>query len=70
MECHEAAAEADLKNFQEGKSVSLLAKWIKTADSKNGDEKTRHSDGAETRLSGLQLQKNRPFLRKYIGVLK
>ena len=27
--------EADLKNFQEGKSVSLLAKWIKTADSKN-----------------------------------
>ena len=38
--------EADLKNFQEGKSVSLLAKWIKTADS---------------RLSGLQLQKNRPF---------
>ena len=54
--------EADLKNFQKGKSVSLLAKWIKTADSKKyGDEKTRHSDGAETRLSGLQLQKNRPF---------
>ena len=25
--------EADLKNFREGKSVSLLAKWIKTADS-------------------------------------
>ena len=30
--------EADLKNFQEGKSVSLLAKWIKTADSKNRRE--------------------------------
>ena len=50
--------EADLKNFQEGKSVSLLAKWIKTADSKNTETRKL---GAETRLSGLQLQKNRPF---------
>ena len=28
---------------------------------KGRDEKARHSDGAEARLSGLQLQKNRPF---------
>ena len=63
--------EADLKNFQEGKSVSLLAKWIKTADSKN----------TETRKLGILTAQKLGYpvynfkrivrsLRKYIGVLE
>ena len=62
---------ADLKNFQEGKSVSLLAKWIKTADSKN----------TETRKLGILTAQKLGYpvynfkrivrsLRKYIGVLE
>ena len=63
--------EADLKNFQERKSVSLLAKWIKTADSKN----------TETRKLGILTAQKLGYpvynfkrivrsLRKYIGVLE
>lgn len=32
MENHENQFEEDLKNLNEGKAISLLAKWIKTAD--------------------------------------
>lgn len=34
MDCNEKTVIGGFKNFQLGKPVSLLAKWVKTADSK------------------------------------
>ena len=63
--------EADLKNFQEGKSVSLLAKWIKTADSKR--EETRKLGILTAQKLGYPVYNFKRIvrsLRKYIGVLE
>lgn len=71
MECHEAAAGSRSEKLSGGKSVSLLAKWIKTADSKN----------TETRKLGILTAQKLGYpvynfkrivrsLRKYIGVLE
>ena len=63
--------EADLKNFQEGKSVSLLAKWIKTADSKN--KETRKLGILTAQKLGYPVYNFKRIvrsLRKYIGVLE
>ena len=63
--------EADLKNFREGKSVSLLAKWIKTADSKR--EETRKLGILTAQKLGYPVYNFKRIvrsLRKYIGVLE
>ena len=63
--------EADLKNFREGKSVSLLAKWIKTADSKR--EETRKLGILTAQKFGYPVYNFKRIvrsLRKYIGVLE
>lgn len=53
--------EADLKIFGREKRFPACQMDQNGRFEKGRNEKARHSDGAEARLSGLQLQKNRPF---------
>lgn len=69
--CMKQQLEEDLKNLSEGKAISLLAKWIKTADSKS----------AETRKLGILTAQKLGYsvynfkrivrsMRKHIGVVE
>lgn len=63
--------EEDIANYQSGKSVSLLAKWIKTADSKN--EKTRKLGILTAHKLGYSVYDFKRIirsLRKHIGVIE
>ena len=63
--------EEDLRNYQKGKPVSLLAKWIKTADSKN--QKTRKLGILTAQKLGYPVYNFKRMirsLRKYIDVLE
>lgn len=71
MENHENQFEEDLKNLNEGKAISLLAKWIKTAD----------ASSTETRKLGILTAQKLGYpvynfkrivrsMRKQIGVVE
>ena len=59
----------DVKNMEEGKPVSLLAKWLKKADSKN--EKTKRFGIYTAKKLGLSIYDYKRIcvrLRRYLGV--
>ena len=61
---------ADLRNYQTGKPVSLLAKWLKSA---NGDGKTRRyglKTAAALRLTERQYRKILSALRAHLNVIE
>lgn len=63
--------EEDITNYQLGNAISLLAKWIKTADSKN--EKTRKLGILTAHKLGYSVYDFKRIirnLRKYIGVIE
>ena len=63
--------EEDLANYREGQTVSLLAKWIKTADSKN--EPTRKLGILTAQKLGYSVYEFKRLvraLRKHIGVIE
>lgn len=63
--------EKDLSDYQQNKAISLLAKWIKTADSKS--EKTRKLGILTAKKLGYKVYNFKRIvrsMRKYIGVIE